>query len=373
MASVPKKDARIVVFHGNNEFEIEKASREFLKTRCPDAESNGSLTTIRGDVDTIDQAVDVVKQTLMAIQSLNMFSAENVTWLKEAQIFSGTLFTHSEVKEAIEKFQETLGKGLGPEQLLLITVAGKLDKRSRFLKTLQKVADVHEFIRVTKEWEIKEDAIQKLGAEFKDRKMKADPKVLPEIAARVGNDPRLLQNELEKLELFVGTERSVTLQDVEWMVPMQQEAQVYLLGDCVGSRDLGRAMALLQQMETSGLNAVGVMATLHNSLREMAYLGACVHRGEARVEDRGQFGKYIFLDPEAQAGFQLLVGSKTRSPYRLYQLGKQARNFSPRELDQMLRFSAETYDAFFRSGISHFEQLRLLVLRIFYECVRKTA
>ncbi|WFB34926.1 DNA polymerase III subunit delta [Kiritimatiellota bacterium B12222] len=373
MSESKASSARIFVIHGNDEYQIEKASKAFLETRCPHADRDGSLTTIRGDVDTVDQAVEAVKQTLTAVQSLNMFSPENVTWLREVQFLSGAVFKSESVKEVVEKLQETLGNGLGPEQLLLITVSGKLDARSRFLKALKPVAEFQEFMRVTKEWEIKEDAIQKLNADFKKRGMKADSQAIQEIAVRVGNDPRLMQNELEKLDLYVGKQRSVTLQDVELMVPMQQEAQVYMLGDCVGSRNLPKAMEMLQQMETNGLPAVGVMATLHNSLREMAYLGACVHGRDARVEENGRFGKFIFTNPEAQAGFQLLVGDKTRSPFRLFQLGRQAKNFSPRELDRMLRFSAETYDAFFRSSTPPYEQLRQLMLRIFYECMRKSA
>jgi hypothetical protein len=140
----------------------------------------------------------------------------------------------------------------------------------------------------------------------------------------------------------------------------------------VGSRNLNKAMQMLQQMETQGASSVGVMATLHNSLREMAYLGACLHQREARIED-GRFGKYIFTDEEAKEGFQRLVGDKTRSPFRIYQLGRQAKSFTPRQLDQMLRLSADTYDAFFRSSTSQFEQLRLLMVKLFYDCMRKSA
>lgn len=375
MPAKPEKASapRIVIFHGNDEFLMEKASRTFLQTHCPDAEANGSLTTLRGDVETVDQVSSVVRELLTSVQSMNMFCPLNVTWLREVSFLSGKLFKLESVKESVEKMQETLGKGLGEGQLLLITVTGKLDARSRFLKALGPVSEVKEFTRTTKDWEVKEDAIQKLGVAFKQRGMQADEAALQEIAARVGNDPRLMENELEKLALYVGTSRRVTVADVEVMVPIQQEAQVYLLGDCVGTRNLSKAMTLLQQMETAGLSEVAVIATLHNSLREMAYLGACLHSGEARVEDSGRFGKFLFLNPEAEAGFQILVGSKTRSPFRLYQLGKQARHFSPRELDKMLRFSAETYDTIFRSAIPKYEQLRLLMLRIFYECVRQVA
>lgn len=375
MASKTKSpaDARIFVFHGNDEFLMEKASRVFLQTHCPDAEANGSLSCIRGDVETVDQVSAAVREVLTSVQSMNMFCPLNVTWLREVGFLSGKLFKLESVKDCVEKLQETLGKGLSEGQLLLITVTGKLDARSRFLKALSSVAELQEFTRTTKDWEVKEDAVQKLSAEIKSRGMQADVTALQEIAARVGNDPRLMQNEMEKLDLYVGKSRAMTVADVELMVPLQQEAQVYLLGDCVGTRNLSKAMALLQQMETAGLSEVAVIATLHNSLREMAYLGACIHAGEARVEDKGRFGNLIFLNAEAEAGFQVLTGSKSRSPFRQFQLGKQARNFSPRELDRMLRFSAETYDTLFRSSIPKFEQLRLLILRIFYECVRKSA
>jgi DNA polymerase III delta subunit len=371
--STPPVNPRIFIFHGNDEFLMEKASRKFMETHCPDAEANGNLSCVRGDVETVDQVSNAVREVLTSVQSMNMFCPLNVTWLREVSFLSGKLFKLDSVKEGVEKLQETLGKGLGDGQMLLITVTGKLDARSRFLKALGPVAEVKEFTRTTKDWEVKEDAIQMLSVDFKARGMQADAAALQEIAARVGNDPRLMENEMEKLELFVGKDRKVTVEDVELMVPIQQEAQVYLLGDCVGTRNLSKAMTLLQQMEAAGLSEVAVIATLHNSLREMAYLGACLHAGEARVDDRGQFGKFIFLNSQAEAGFLILVGSKSRSPFRLFQLGKQARNFSPRELDKMLRFSAETYDTIFRSSIPKFEQLRLLMLRIFYECVRQVA
>lgn len=373
MAASTPTDCRILLLHGNDEFQIDQKAREIIKTRCAEAEANGALTTVRGDADTVDQALEVIRQTLTAIQSLNMFSPQNVTWLREVTFLGGKLFKSEEVKASVEKLQDTLSKGLGSEQVLLMTVAGKVDARSRFLKAVKPVAEVTEFSRTTKDWEVKEESVSRLHTAFSERGIEAANAALQEVAARVGNDTRLMWNEVEKLDLYLGDRRKLTPADVELMVPIHQEAQVYQLGDCVGGRDLTRAMRMLQQMETQGANEMGIMVTLHNTLREMAYLGACVHQRMARVEDKGRFGKFIFLDEEAAAGFQRLVGDKTRSPFRIYQLGRQAQSFTPGQLDRMLRLSADTYDAFFRSPTSQFEQLRLLMVKVFYECMSKSA
>jgi hypothetical protein len=54
-------------------------------------------------------------------------------------------------------------------------------------------------------------------------------------------------------------------------------------------------------------------------------------------------------------------------------LARQSLSFSVAQLDAMLRLSAEAYSQMFRSSLPPFEQLRLLILRIFYGTLGKTA
>ena len=368
----PALEASLLVVHGNDEFRVDERARSFLKVRCPGAEADGSLTTLRGDVDTVDDAVEVLKQVMLAVQSPNLFNPLNVTWLREVSFLSGTLFQSAEVKERLEAFQEMLEAGLESGQVLVITVGAKMNAASRFAKAVKKAGVVEEFAKTTKEWEVAGEAKQLVLAEAKPRQMTFQPDALEELAERVGNDTRRIRNEVEKLSLC-RAEGAVDRRDVERMVPLQQEAQAWKLSDCIGSRDLAGGMALLSRMETQGANPVAAMAMLHNSLREMAYLGACLHQGAAQVEDKGRFGNYRFTDPEAEAGFQAVTGGKNRSPHRLFLLGRQSRVFTVRQLDRMLRLSADTYDGFFRRPLSHFEQLRLLLVRISYECGRRSA
>lgn len=363
----------MVILHGNDEFQVDQQAREVLKRAHPNAGENGSLTVIRGDVDTVDQALQAIRETLTAVQSLNMFSPENVTWLREVTFLSGAVFKSEDVKTSVEKLQDTLSRGLGPEQFLLMTVSGKLDARSRFLKAVSKVAELRDYSKSTKEWELQKESLEQLRAALAERGVSAEPRALEEMALRVGPDTRLMTQEVEKLDLYLGGERKLRLKDVQWMVGARQEAQVYQLGDCIASRDLTRAMAMLRQMETQGLSPIGVIATLHNALREMAYLRALIQQGAARVQSDGRFGKLVYQDEEAREGFQRVVGDKKRSPFRQFQLGRQSMAFTPGQMDHMLRLSARTYDRMFRASLSQYDLLRVLMLSIFHDCIKKSA
>jgi DNA polymerase-3 subunit delta len=176
-----------------------------------------------------------------------------------------------------------------------------------------------------------------------------------------------MAQEVEKMDLYLGERRQMERVDVERMVGAHQESQVFELSDCIGSRDLPRAMELLARLETQGASPIGVMATLHNALREMGYLRALLGEGAARLEENGRFGKLVFLDEAAKEGFQTLVGDKTRSPFRLYTLARQSRAFTTGQMDRMIRMSSETYARMFRSTLAQYELLRMLVLSMFFQ------
>lgn len=365
--SYPALYAPVVVLHGNDEFRVDERARELLQQKGALPGADGTYTTVRGDVENVDDALEAMKQLFTSVQSANLFSPVNLTWFREVMFLSGTVFQNEDVKERMEGLQELLEKGLNEGQFLVMTVSGKLNGNSRFAKLVNKVGHVEEFQKTTKEWEVADEAKQMILEEAAKRKVQFQPAALDELTERVGNDTRLIRNEVEKLSLC-RADGAITQEDVESMVPLQQEAQAWKLSDCIGEKDLAGAIRLLQRMEHQGANAVAAMAMLHNSLREMAYLGACLHQNAARIVEKGRFGTFTFTDPDAEMGFARLTGAKTRSPHRLYVLGRQGRRYSVKDLDRMLRLSADTYDGFFRRPVPHYEQLRLLLIRIFFEC-----
>jgi len=370
---MPPEAKQIVLIHGNDEFQVEQESRAVLEERCAEAKANGALHTLEGDVDTIDAALELLKEVMTAVQSFNMFSPVNATWIKESTFLTGAVFKSQDVKESVESFQELLTQGLGPEQFLLLSIKGKLAASSRFLKAIKQVADVREFSKSSKPWELEKETLAQVQMGLKSRGISGPARVVEEVAARIGTDSRRCEQELEKLDLSLGDRREITLRDVEDMISAQAESQIFQLADCLASKDLNRCMDLLARLETQGASAIAVIATLHNSIREMAYLRGLLARQAIRLEGQGRFGKLIWVESEAKEDFQRMLGDKSRSPFRLHQLARQSMAFSVSQMDRMVRASSETYAGMFRSRLPQMEQIRILILKVISQCVPLSA
>lgn len=366
MPSSPKK-ARIALFHGNDEFRVDQAARDCLKSWCPNAEAQGVQTTIRGDVEKVEDALNVIKQTLMAVQSFSMFGDENVTWLREVKFFTGKAYQSEEVKESVEKLLATLKAGLGPEQVLVISLAGKLDARSKILKAVKEVGEVQDFSKSDKPWEVEKDNLQNLKELLAAKKIKANPRVLETMLDRMGGGSRMMLQEVEKLDLYLGERREVTVEDVDRMISPVREIAAYSFGDAVAQKDVVRAMYLLRQMESQKVSPIALMAQLHNMYREMALYRSLLAQGQARLQTgSGPFGnKFQTAGAEVNDLITTINGGRKPSPFRQAQLAAASQSLTPGQLDQMVRMTAEAYRQQFLSGLSGFLQLELLVLRLF--------
>ena len=75
--------------------------------------------------------------------------------------------------------------------------------------------------------------------------VKLDTDAARELVDSLGSDMMMVANELEKLVLFVGEKKRITLGDVETMVLAAKQRSFYELTDAISSRDRGRAFAVL--------------------------------------------------------------------------------------------------------------------------------
>jgi DNA polymerase-3 subunit delta len=75
-----------------------------------------------------------------------------------------------------------------------------------------------------------------------------------------GGERRLIENELEKIDLYLGAaRREVNAEDVRLLVPLSREGIVFELGNALAERDLNRALSLLDQLLFQGETAIGIL------------------------------------------------------------------------------------------------------------------
>jgi DNA polymerase III subunit delta len=93
-----------------------------------------------------------------------------------------------------------------------------------------------------------------------------------ELVDALGGDMMMISNELEKLILYAGEKRRVTLGDVETMVLAAKQRSLYELTDAISARDRVRSMEVLDAILATGDGedaAIGHLYMLAKAFRQM--------------------------------------------------------------------------------------------------------
>src|SRR5437879_2718213 len=155
--------------------------------------------------------------------------------------------------------------------------------------------------------------------------VKVEQDAARELVDSLGSDMMLIGNELEKLILYVGEKKRITLGDVETMVLSAKQRSLYELTDAISAKDRSRALAILDAMLSSGDGeeaAIGHLYMLAKTFRQMLVIL------EKNVRD-------------SRAIWQALWQGFRVPPFAAEDIIRQARRYkSRRELTQALRLIA---------------------------------
>src|SRR5271168_5143322 len=106
------------------------------------------------------------------------------------------------------------------------------DRYERIRETLGDWCGVVELARVDEA-----DAIRWLNAEAEKSQVRFDPDAARELADALGADMMLIASEFEKLLLYAGEKKRITLGDVETMVLAAKQRSLYELTDAISAKD----------------------------------------------------------------------------------------------------------------------------------------
>ena len=104
------------------------------------------------------------------------------------------------------------------------------------------------------------------------REVKMEGDAGRELVDSLGGDMMMISNELEKLILYVGEKKRITLGDVETMVLAAKQRSLYELTDAISARDRTRALETLDAILTTGDGdeaAIGHLYMLAKTFRQM--------------------------------------------------------------------------------------------------------
>jgi DNA polymerase-3 subunit delta len=156
--------------------------------------------------------------------------------------------------------------------------------------------------------------------------VRIEPDAGRELVDALGGDMMMISNELEKLLLYVGEKKRITLGDVETMVLAAKQRSLYELTDAISAKDRVRALQMLDAILSTGDGdeaAIGHLYMLAKTFRQMLVIV------ERNVRDQRMLWAALWQ------GFRV-------PPFAADEIIKQARRYkSRRELTRAIRLVAK--------------------------------
>jgi len=254
------ESAKIYAVVGSDEAEVKHVATELAGRLTPPGAGDFGLEIIDGTADNADQAAARIRSAIEALQTLPFFGNTKVVWLKNANFLGDDQKARSAaVQSALEELSELLDRGVGSEATFFIS-ATDVDKRRGFYKTLVKRAEMQIFDRLDSGragWE--EEATEIVQARAKKRKLQFDADALDLFVLLTGGDTRQIDNELEKLDTFLGEDRLVRVDLVRELVPLSRAGVIFELSTALATRDLELALTLVRRLLDHGESAIGIL------------------------------------------------------------------------------------------------------------------
>jgi DNA polymerase-3 subunit delta len=245
---------------GSDEAEIKRVAAELAQKLVPQDAGDFGLEVIDGVADDADHGAAQIRSTIEALQTLPFFGSTKVVWLKNANFLGDDPKARSAaVQSALEELATLIDSGFGPAVTLLIS-ATEVDKRRSFYKTLVKRAELQVFDRLDSAragWE--EEATEIVRQHAKKRKLQFDDDALDLFVLLTGGDTRQIENELEKIDTFLGKDRSVRVELVRELVPVSRAGVIFELSNALSARDLALGLMLVRRLLEQGESAVGIL------------------------------------------------------------------------------------------------------------------
>src|SRR6267154_3631326 len=195
------------------------------------------------------------------------------------------------------------------------------DRYERIRETMGRYCAIVELGRVEES-----DAVRWIQEYCVTREVKVDADAARELVDSLGGDMMMILNELEKLILYVGDKKRITLGDVETMVLAAKQRSLYELTDAISAKDRVRALETLDAILSSGEGddaAIGHIYMLAKTFRQMLVIL------ERNVRDQRMLWAALWQ------GFRV-------PPFAADDIIRQARRYkSKRELTRAIRLVAK--------------------------------
>lgn len=327
----PGAPAALHLFFGTDDLTAAQRANALVEKLCPPENQAFGLEIF--DLETglkADDIVSSIQQVREALATDSFLGGEKTVYLKNATFFNPRTEPgkFANVKTAVEQLVADLKKGLLPGHTFVVLASG-VDKTTAFYKLFKSAGTVTECAEAEKPKEATETFFPAVQELLKEKGIEMPHDVVNALIARTGYSLRQVSMEIEKLSLYAGDRRKITLGDIELMVASVKETKFWEFADIYCNGRLAPALACLRRCFTQGIFPVPLITNLQNRLRELLVLRDCLDRRWAILSGNQSWPKLEWNPPpEGETLLETLeTDPRKMNPFRAGILAGQAAKF----------------------------------------------
>jgi len=353
----------VYLFYGNDEYLVGLNARKRVDAICPEAEQSLSLEVIDGAAAKIDDAVAAIDQCVAAFRTVGLFGGKKVVWFRGASFFKNAVIMKNErVKRLLGELASDIKAGLADDQFLIISAPG-VDKRSAFFKAINAAGEVEEYAIPERDYEARPLALKRAVSLFKREGFSIDPAAADAFVEKTGFETRQIMNEVEKMVLYKGDDKGITLADVQIITSASAEAIAWDFTDAVAERKLGDAIRLFRQLTFQKESPVRLIIALESLFQNLLRFKEYSEAGWLRMNgNRVQWSNEPELDDYF---FELDDDPRKMHWFRAGKFANQAGSYSVKRLAASKRLVVDTHERMLSGGsIPHDLMLETLLAKL---------
>ena len=323
---------------GDDEFAVKQRAKQLYQEWC--AEAGGmDHEIIDASVSNSGEALKALAKLREALQTLPFFGGAKVVWLQNCNFFGEERAASAQaVTETLGEISQEL-KSFDWKNVRLLISAGKVDKRKVFYKTVDKLGAVESFAGWSvddKDWAGQAEMFARRA--LRDLKKEIADEALAQLVANVGPNVRLLNNEIEKLSLFVGARDRINSDDIAAIVTRNKQARAFALGDALGERNLPQLLRCLDEemwemQFDKQKSEIGLLYGLITKVRVLIFLKEMISAGWVKLGgDYSRFKAQLEKVPADALPEDKRFNPLSINPYVLFKASGQAKNYTSAEL-----------------------------------------
>jgi DNA polymerase-3 subunit delta len=335
--SVPKQSAPLVLVCGEDDFAVKQRAKQ-LYLQWTEEVGGMDHEIIDAAVSHSGEALKALAKLREAMQTLPFFGTGKVIWLQNCNFLSDERAATQDVTTALAALAEEL-KEFPWQNVRLLISAGKVDKRKGFYKALDKLGAVESFAGWSvddRDWADQAETWARKG--LRARQKEISDEALAELINRTGPNARQLDNEVEKVALYVGDRKEIEFDDVATLCTRNKMARAFALGDALGDRDLPRLLARLDEALWDvkldpQKSEIGLLYGLIAKVRAMLLLKEMLQEGWVKPDmDYNRFKAQLERVPKDQLPEDRRFNPLALNPYVLFKALPQVKRYSQAEL-----------------------------------------